>query len=94
VCYTADADATSTPLLLLLRATVTPMQLLYKDDPTVTRQGRCMAVCVFLLAIYQMVAIGLIMSQTLDIINLISNFVGVTIVTQSDELIAGQATAV
>jgi hypothetical protein len=52
-----------------------------------------MAVCVFLLALYQMVAIGLIMSQTLDIINLISNFVGVTIVTQSDELIAGEAAA-
>jgi hypothetical protein len=53
-----------------------------------------MAVCVMLLALYQMLAIGLIMSQTLDIINLISNFVGVTIVTQSDELIAGEAAAV
>jgi hypothetical protein len=35
-----------------------------------------------------MVVIGINLSQTTDIITLISDFVGVTIVTKSDELIA------
>lgn len=61
---------------------------LYGDDEKVTLQARIMSACVMVLALYQMLAIGLIMSQTVDIISLISNFVGITIVTKSDELIA------
>ncbi|CAM9401534.1 unnamed protein product [Chrysoparadoxa australica] len=62
--------------------------LLYKEDPLISKQAYLMAFMVILLALYQMYAIGLIMSQTTNIITLISDFVGVTIVTKSDELIA------